>query len=609
MAGAPHLDAFLDAARYFLGLAEDPDGSNLFTDSRGAEMFDLCHSTEVWAYPPCAWCACLVTACEVMAEIDWKILGPGDSVGAITGYSVDQYDAEWIEGPYFTGGDVYPEPGDLISFVGDPASTYSGYEHGGHIGIVEYVDEYGVHTIEGNAGNCCQRLTHSLSSSSINGYVRARWADMGDDTSGSSSGSGKSGDSKKKNKKKGPLYKSRNDRHDMTLRQVGYLDGSYNLSNTSSSVAISVINYTSLLGDLYAKFAPDSYEEGDANEGYDIDTSQLEGVVKECVDYLLENDFSASAASALTGCLYAYSTIRVDYCKDLGMVDGTMQRLQGIAGWPNPRWEWVKDQLGYDNKYNLIGPGQLDCVVDELAKDYANLLSSFKHKALSPQYTQEATEAIIHKYNDYFDSDAAMKRAKEKSAEIYKALIITKKSSGYAGDKDLRDIDGRELTAQYTVSIPGDIAQSGIDGNYTSYSYFYHRWAAGTMQRRIADQWAYEGYPYDRGSIALVGGYYCVAVATTFGTEGDIIVVNLANGDSFAAIIADTKNPNDSNCGDYGHYYDNGYLNVIEWERICTYEGSVQTEGSSYNIVDGIELGSWSGEDVTSITNYGSYGL
>ena len=622
--GAPHLEAFIAGAKYFLGLEENPLGSNQFTDSRGQEMFDLCHEAAIGANPPTAWCACLVTACEVIAEIDWKILGPGEGVGGITSYSVDQYGAEWIEGPFFTGGSVYPQTGDLISFVGYDDygnATHYGYEHGGHIGIVEYVDDDGVHTIEGNCSDKCKRSgPYAFDNDHINGYVRADWAAMGDDvseyvgeytTSGSKRSSGK-----KKKKKKGPLYTTRNDRHDMTLRQVGYLDGSYNLSNSSSGVAISVINYTALLGDLYEKFKPESFEEyeEDYENDVNVDTSELEGTVKECVDYLLKFDFSASAAAALTGYLYGCTQIQTAYIKDLGDMNGEAQLLQGIAGWPNNRWEWVKDRI-YDNRYKLTGPGQLDCVIDELNEYYPELLDSIQYISLTPQSVQEAVEELVHNYNDYFDTEAAMERAKDKAAEIYKDLVITKQTYGYAGGKDLRDIDGLPLEPQFTVEVPADVPQAGIDKNFTSYSYWYcdspDAWAAGTPQRRIADQWAYEGFPYDRGSIAVVGGYYCFGMAEdTFGDVGDIVVIELENGESFAGILADIKSKKDANYCEWGHYYPNGTVNMVEWERIATYEGKIALgDMTSSAGVDDIYLGSWEGQNIVRVTNYGSYGL
>ena len=272
----------------------------------------------------------------------------------------------------------------------------------------------------------------------------------------------------------------------------------------------------------------------------------------------------------------------------------------------------MKQRVGYEANTDLSG--QLEYLLDDLETNYKDLVSAIKNKQLGSVQAEEVAKKVIWNYNKHYRHSDYEKEAMGYAKDYYDALVFTKTTSGgYAGGKDLRDIDGRQLTPQKTVDIPSDVWQAGIDGNFTSYSYWYcdyPAWAAGTPQRRIADQWAYEGFPYDRGSIALVGGYYCLGVAPTFGTEGDIIVVHLANGDSFAAIIADTKNPDDSNYCEWGHYYENGSVNVVEWERIATYNGEVALGSAcASNGVDGIELGSWAGQDITSITNYGSYGL
>ena len=56
MAGAPHLEAFLDAARYFIGLKER--GKNTFgSDPRGQELWNLWGSNASGT----AWCAMFVS--------------------------------------------------------------------------------------------------------------------------------------------------------------------------------------------------------------------------------------------------------------------------------------------------------------------------------------------------------------------------------------------------------------------------------------------------------------------------------------------------------------------------------------------------------------------
>ena len=584
---APHLDAFLNAARYFIGMEES--GNNDFTDPRGAEMFATFGGGR-----GSAWCAIFVSVCAIKADIDWVLISVSEGVGGLTSTSVDYLGAEWIDGPYHTGTAVTPIPGDLITFVGSPPEQYSSYKHAGHIGIVEYVDDAGVHTIEGNSGNACRQNVYSLDYGTINGYCRPDWSAVGDNINEYLAQAGING-------VKGPLYQNRNDRHDMTIRQVGYLDNSYKLSNTSSNINISIINYTSLLGDIYDLMSPFS------NYKITVDTSQLSGNTKIAVDFFLDMGFSASCASAIAGSLKRFSNIMPDYNQLITTINGVAYRLRGVAAWNNEKAQLVEARLGgYGWNTNLSG--QLDYLVDELNKDYADLVRIIKSTSLSVLGTEQATTLFVRGYNDYF-GDTAIADAKKYAVDIYNKLIITKTSLVGSVD-NIRDEAGNLLTAKYSVDIPSYVDQTGVNGDFTSYSYWYHGWSGSSVQRKLADVWAYYGFPYEN-SIALISGYYCVAVSPKYGTEGDIIVVTLANGEQFAAIIADAKG--DDAGSEWGHIERGGGSNygkikVIEWERVKTdANGKVIVDDLDNNDVDSIALGNWNGQPVVNITNYGQY--
>lgn len=587
---APHLAAFLAAADYFEGLQES--GENTFTDPRGAEMLSLAGASS--GQP---WCAIFVSACAAKAGIDWVIIAQGTGVGGVTSNSVDYLDAKWIDGPYFTDGSVTPMPGDLISFVGSPAWEYSGYEHGGHIGIVEYVDDEGiVHTIEGNSGNECRRNTYSPDNTGINGYCRPDWAKVGDDVSEYLVAAGYSA-------VRGPLYQDRNDRHDMTIRGVGYLDTDYKLSDTVSNIGISVINYTTLLGDLYNMFA------ANVQNRVTVDTSQLTGNIKIAMDFFLSMGYSASASAGITGCLQKFSNVSPSFIKNLGMVNNIQRRIGGVAAWNNEKLSDINTKLGYGWNTNLSG--QLEYLISELNTEYADLVSAIKPAALSLVAVDQVVIAFINGYNDYF-LESAIPEAKKYAAEIYNQLIISRESTVGSID-NLRNEAGDLLESQFSVTVPLDI-QSGIlyDPDFSSYSYLYHFWGRSTVQRQVADTWAWQGHPCDKG-IAMVGGYYCVAVKPKFGSVGDVIVVTLEDGTAFAAIIADEKG--DDAKSEWGHEKAEG-ISVVEWERVKTDEyGAVMTEDvSSGSDVDYLGYGGgddlipeWHKKKVVNITNYGSY--
>lgn len=581
MAGAPHLEAFLEAADYFVGLEENPEGSNRFTDPRGAEMCSLAGFSSGGS-----WCAILVSACAAKAGVDWEVIALGEGVGGVTSNTVDYLDGEWIEGPYFTGGSVTPMPGDLISFVGSPASTYSGYEHGGHIGLVEFVDDEGVHTIEGNCSDACRRVLHAIDSTRINGYVRPCWENVGDDVSAYRKGV--------KSTAIGPLYQNKNDRHDMTMREVGYLDGDYELTNKKTGIAISVINYTTVLGELWNMFAKTIRDE------ITIDTSKLEGNPKIAMDLFLANGFSASAASGIVGCLQTYSGINTRFSKK---VEDKVY-LYGICAWGGDILKKMEYAVGKDWNTNLSG--QLAFLLSDLNVNYKGLVKALKDSDLDEANAKECAQTFIANYNQYkndFNTIGDKEKAKKYASDVFGKLVITY-SSVCGNINDIRDENGKKLEAQFSISIPSDVPQTGIIDDFTSYSAFYPKWNSSSPQRKLADMWAAMGCPCDKG-VATIGGYYCVAVRPKFGSCGDIIAVTLEDGSAFAAIICDEKG--DDAGSEWGHVKDNGKISLIEWERIVTYNGEVQTEGASAYIVDGHGFDDWLYQKVVNITNYGKY--
>ena len=143
-----------------------------------------------------------------------------------------------------------------------------------------------------------------------------------------------------------------------------------------------------------------------------------------------------------------------------------------------------------------------------------------------------------------------------------------------------------------TINIPSSVPQTGITGNYTCYPQFYGRWNAGTTQRRISEIWGQKGKTGSPENIATIDGYYLIAVTQKFGQVGDAVCVVLANGTRINCMIADEKNPGDSNYTEWGHDLGGGKADVIEWESMVY----------GFPNVD-----KWRGQRVTTIINGGRY--
>lgn len=575
MAGAPHLEAFLDAAKYFIGLKES--GNNTFKDPRGKEMLSL-YGNSNYASP---WCAVFISACAQKAGVAGTVIKKQCAAGWLQESTVLYCGGTWVDGPYINGGKaVTPIPGDIISFSYE--KKYSGHGHASHVGIVEYVEGNTVHTIEGNTADQCARRSYSLSYSAINCYVRPDWSKVGDNVSAYLAQAGQLSI--------GPLYQNKNDRYDMTLRQVGYLNNNYELSNSSSGIAISVINYTTVLGDLYDMFAPASIGT------IQVDTSQLTGNYKIAMDYLLKVGFSASSASALVGCMQTYSLVTPSYYRQLI----NKKVLRGLCAWEEDKIKILKSRLSNDWMRDLSG--QLEFFTYDLETNYLTLLVLIKTQPLDTTSVTNVVTRFQSTYGNHFKAEKYIEESKANALEIYNKLIITQ-GQIVGNTSVLKDQNGNLLSSKYSVSIPSSVSQTGIIDDYTSYSAWYSRWHGSSPQKKLAVMWANQGYPSDRG-VATIGGYYCVAVRPKFGRCGEVIVVTLEGGKAFSAIICDEKGEDAGS--EWGHKKSGGKISLIEWERVKTKNGKVVT-GTSFTDVDKNGFGDWYGKKVTNITNYGKY--
>ena len=155
-----------------------------------------------------------------------------------------------------------------------------------------------------------------------------------------------------------------------------------------------------------------------------------------------------------------------------------------------------------------------------------------------------------------------------------------------------------------TIVVPLDV-QGGMTGNYTRYD--KPNWNRSLAQGKLYDIWVRLGRTSQDG-VATINGYYCVAMTTKFGQAGDILQINLANGDSFKAIMADSKganpgiNPHPGESGnEWGHklnYPGRGWLvDVVEWEA---------HNGDPHTLV---RKKGWTNVKVTSVVNFGQAGL
>lgn len=214
---------------------------------------------------PNAWCAGFVTAVAKKVGVLDKVIYGNQLAAQIVRQGVKKGYGTFDEGPYH-GKTAKPLAGDLVIFHYNHALTapQGDIYDCNHIGIVTKVAKDGktFTLVDGNNGGVVKQSSQSVSKSSIVGFYHPNWESVGG-TPLPGSGQGTYG----------PLFAVENTREDAIVREVGYLNKSNEPSIKLSDIKLSIINYTSLLGDVFdivrehMQVEFENYDENDPNNG------------------------------------------------------------------------------------------------------------------------------------------------------------------------------------------------------------------------------------------------------------------------------------------------------------------------------------------------------
>lgn len=379
------------------------------------------------------------------------------------------------------------------------------------------------------------------------------------------------------------MFSSLYEEGDAMVRQFCSVDKSGNRSIGSGMLKLSVINYAPLVEGIAQ--ANGLYLQAGLVGNVDVDTSSLTGNCKIVVDLLLQKGLNAASACGVAGNIYHESGFRTDCVGDHGT-------SFGICQWHNERGTRMKSFVGSNWSTNLSG--QVDFLWQELNSSYQSVLNHLRSVPNTEEGAKSAADYFVRHFERPSDVEGATIKRQATAAGYFNQLIITAISSNSVGGSGvITTSTGGSLSLVNSVQVPENI-QTGLIKNYTNYTYFFSKW--GYTQRKIADVWASRGKTSSKG-IATIDGHYLVAMSPRFGTTGDLVVVHLANGESFSAILADSKGSDATS--PWGHVMGNGKVDIIEWEAI----GSATSGSSGTNI----QLGSWLNVKVTSVDNYGKW--
>lgn len=473
---------------------------------------------------------------------------------------------KWINGPHF-GTNTVPKCGDIVSFRYEKSAKYKDHYQSDRVGIVVESKNRKIITIEGDINNHVKQKSYSIETRMIHGYYRPDWSKV-NASPDSIISFGSSGLS---------LYNTVNTRKDASIREVCYMSDSYKPKLLPSGLKLSVINYTTLLSDVFDNILIPGTSLISGSDDIVLDKIENQNA-RIIIRYLVNKGMYISMAVGFA------ANIQQESGFDPGAIN-SYSGASGLCQWLGSRRTAMINAVGSDWKTNITG--QLDYLWSELNGAESATLTELKNKVKgnTEDDVMESTVIVLYKFERPGKSESVESKRKENARKLWDNIVI-KKSSDLSSLK--KHMDGKK------INIPSSVNQSGITGNNTFYPDYFNTWAESTVQRKVADLWDSKGRKSSYG-IATIDGYYIVATTTIFGYAGDKLQVVLEDGSEFNAVIGDSKGDDPSLNGEsgnkYGHAFDDGTIDVIEWEATHI----------PVNISD------WKGKKVAYIINGGSY--
>lgn len=224
----------------------------------------------------------------------------------------------------------------------------------------------------------------------------------------------------------GSLYEEQVEKCDALLKEVGYLNSSFEPSIQSSSIQLSVINYTNLLGNLFTQYIPENitnmFNTSDAN--YDgIENGNAKTIARLLSGY---EGVTAGGAIGIIANIHHESTFRANAVGDNGTSFGICQWHYGRGN--NMKTHCLNyNGVSWDNNLS----GQVDYLIHELKNSYK---STWEKVTSAPNTLQGAQD--VAKYfciNFEIPSDKYTKaEQRAATAETYwNQIVLVQGSGGY----------------------------------------------------------------------------------------------------------------------------------------------------------------------------------
>lgn len=550
---AEKIEAFIKAAKDCIGKK---------TSALGFRDTDTCSAEFV------VYCA------DKVDDLVGKVIPRSTNTTEFTEAGTKNSMGSFLKGPLY-GRPFIPKAGDILLERVSRTRKYKSQSDCDQLHIVTDTGNNYVDVVSIDPGGLIISSEFKDTSKVICGYYRPKWSLVDNSTGGMFGYT-----------PLGKFYDTENTREDATVREVGYLDPENKPTISKSGIALSVVNYTTMLSSVMDDLLVPCMISGNISTDVILDGID-EPKAREVIQYLVNKGLNAAAACGICGNIRHESNFNTAAIGDYGT-------SFGICQWHYGRGDRMKQMAGSNWANNLTG--QLDYLWSELQSGYST-------STLQPIYTVPNTEQGARQAADIFvrnfeipaDVDNESLKRQDTAAAFFNKVVLQMTTSAEGSSK----VNSEPVSGK-AVEIPTWVPQAGIDSTYTNYPFFYTKWPKSTLQYKVSRLWDSKGRKFNR-NIATIDGRYLVALKPVFGLSGDKVSIILDNGAVINCIIADSKGNENAGASFalYGHTSGmSGRANIVEWEGF-------DPNGTAY-MRRKIDLSGWSGRNVKRIINGGS---
>lgn len=215
----------------------------------------------------------------------------------------------------------------------------------------------------------------------------------------------------------GALYAVEVTKGDALLREVGYINTSYQPSIESSSISLTVINYTNMLGNLFAMYVPQYIS--DATTEAEVNVDNIDHTdVKAMLRYLMDDkELSCAASCGIVANIEHESNYDTSSVGDSGTSFGLCQ-------WHGERGEAMKKFVGDDWRLDLSG--QLDYLWHELedGTHCKGCLAKLKAVTNTLEGAKQAADIFIKTFERPADVDKKSLERQQSAKALWEKIVL-----------------------------------------------------------------------------------------------------------------------------------------------------------------------------------------